>query len=118
MGGLVLGLLVASSVSFYSSQKDELTRMCAKFVLMDRLLAHYGPEAQETRSLLRSSVADFQDRMWPEEHSSRTSMPPIQSAEALYDRIQELSPQNEAQRSIKGTALSLAMEIGNARWLM
>jgi hypothetical protein len=121
MAGLVLGLLVASAVGFYSSQKDELTSMSAKFVLMDRLLAHYGPEAQETRTLLRDEVVEILDRMWPDERSSPVSpgsRMPNAGSEALYDRIQELSPQNDAQRSIKGTVLSTAMDIGNTRWLM
>jgi hypothetical protein len=118
MAALVLGLLVASAWSFYSSQKDELTLVSAKFVMLDRLLAHYGPEAKDTRAVLRSDVGVFLDRMWPGERPSHTLGVPNTGAEGLYDGIQELSPQNDIQRSIKAAALGVAMEIGNTRWLM
>jgi hypothetical protein len=119
MAGLVLGLLVASAVGFYSSQKDELTQISAKFVMMDRLLAHYGPEARAARSSLRGTVSDAIDRLWPEERSSRAPVAPeIAGADGLYDAIQELAPQNDAQRSLKSSALSVGMEIANTRWLM
>jgi len=119
MAGLVLGLLVASAVGFYSSQKDELTQMSAKFVMMDRLLAHYGPEARAARSSLRGRVSDTIDRLWPEERSSREPLAPdVASAGELYDAIQELTPQNDVQTSLKSSALSVGMEIANTQWLM
>ena len=43
MTALVLGLLVASAKSYYDTQSSELTEMSAKIVLLDRVLAHYGP---------------------------------------------------------------------------
>src|SRR5262249_13564937 len=104
MAALVLGLLVASAWSYHSSQKDELTTVSAKFVVLDRLLAHYGPEAQATRAQLRSKVAEILDRVFPDESSSRAPRPPSAGAEVLYDEIQELSPHNDAQSSIKASA--------------
>src|SRR5260221_14053458 len=47
MTALVLGLLVASAKSFYDTQISELPEMSAKIVLLDRVLAHYGPETKE-----------------------------------------------------------------------
>ena len=57
MAALVLGLLIASAKSSYDTQNAELTEMASKAVLLDRILAHYGPEAKEARDMLRSSVA-------------------------------------------------------------
>src|SRR5262249_22448420 len=37
---------------------------------------------------------------------------------ALYDKIQELSPKTEAQRSIQAQLLSMAVDIGQTRWLL
>jgi hypothetical protein len=34
------------------------------------------------------------------------------------DKIQELSPQNDAQRSLQAQAFSLAVALGHTRWLM
>jgi len=44
MCALVLGLLIASAKTYYDTQNAELTEMSAKVVLLDRMLAHYGPE--------------------------------------------------------------------------
>jgi hypothetical protein len=119
MTALVLGLLVASAASSYNAQKDELTQVSAKFAMLDRLLAHYGPETKETRDMLRSKVAGMLDQIWPHERSRGSqSAPTTLGAEALYDQIQQLSPQNDSQRFIKGEALSVAVDIGKTRWLM
>src|SRR5262252_2131392 len=56
MAALVLGLLTASAKGSYDTQKNELTEISAKVVLLDRLLAHYGPETGQARDLLKLSV--------------------------------------------------------------
>ena len=61
MAALVLGLLIASAKSSFDTQNAELTELASKAVLLDRILAHYGPEANEARELLRGSVASVLD---------------------------------------------------------
>src|SRR5580692_4605703 len=58
MAALVLGLLIASAKSSFDTQNSELMEMSSKVVLLDRVLAHYGPEAKEARDALLSSVVD------------------------------------------------------------
>src|SRR5271165_4382954 len=53
---LILGLLVYSSKGFYDTQTAEVTQLSANVVLLDRLLAHYGPEAADARAELRRSI--------------------------------------------------------------
>jgi hypothetical protein len=62
MTAVLLGLLIASAKSFYDTQNNELTEMSAKVVLLDRILAHYGPEAKEVRELLQGAVTAFSIR--------------------------------------------------------
>src|SRR3974390_3117743 len=69
MTALVLGLLVASAKSSYDTQRSELTQMAANGMLLDRALAHYGPEAKEARELLRGAVVGLLDQFWPAEAS-------------------------------------------------
>lgn len=57
MAALVLGLLIASAKSSYDAQAAALVDSSAKVVVLDRTLAHYGPETKETRELLRQFVA-------------------------------------------------------------
>ena len=56
MCALVLGLLIASAKTFYDTQSAELTEISAKTVLLDHAFAHYGPEANESRAILRALV--------------------------------------------------------------
>jgi hypothetical protein len=93
--------------------------MSAKIVVLDRILAYYGPEARAARDALRSEVAALLDQMWPQERSRGSQLSPVVGrSERLYDEIQQLSPQNDSQRFLKNNALSVAMEIGKTRWLM
>ena len=57
MAALVLGLLVSSAKNFSDAQSSELTQMSADVILLDRVLAQYGPETKEARDLLRGAVA-------------------------------------------------------------
>lgn len=119
MTALVLGLLVASAKNSYDTQSRELTEMSAKVILLDRVLAHYGPEAKEVRDLLQVVVTRFLERTWPKENAGRSMPVPAASrAEVLYDKIQELTPQNDAQRTLQSRAINMAVDIGQMRWLM
>ncbi|PWT84605.1 MAG: hypothetical protein C5B56_15310 [Proteobacteria bacterium] len=119
VSGIALGLLVAFAAGKYDTQKNELTEMSAKFALLDRALAHYGPEAKESRDQLRKTVVRTLDRIWPESRSEHSQLDPTGTGgEDLYDTIQQLSPQNDEQRAIKAQALSLLVGIGQTRWMM
>jgi hypothetical protein len=119
MSALVLGLLVASAKGSYDTQRSELIQMSAKVIVLDRVLAHYGTEAKETRDLLRHFIVSTLDRMWPSERSGAAQLKPfLGEGEALYERLQALAPQNDAQRSLQAQALSIAMDVGQTRSLM
>ena len=119
MVALVLGLLVASAKNFYDAQSNELTQMSANVILLDRALAHYGPETKEARDLLRGAVVRTLDLIWHQDHQQPSQMEPTAAGgEILYDKIQALSPQNDAQRALKSQASSMAIDLGKLRWLM
>jgi hypothetical protein len=119
MAALVLGLLVASAKGSYDAQSTELTQMSAKVVMLDRLLAHYGPETREARDLLRSTVALTLDQIWAKERTGASHLEPGSArGEGLLEKLEELSPKDDAQRYIKDQALSMELTIGETRWLM
>jgi hypothetical protein len=119
MTALVLGLLVASAKSFYDNQSTELTEMSAEIVLVDRVLAHYGPETQEVRDLLHGAVARTLELLWPQDSQRNPQVTPTASrGEIVLDKIQELSPKNDTQRSLQTQAVNMAIDIGKTRWLM
>jgi hypothetical protein len=119
MAALVLGLLVASAKGSYDAQSAELTQMSANIAMLDRVLAHYGTETKDTRDLLRGVVIRSLDGMWSKDRTSSSPMPPASAGgESLYDKIQGLSPKNDAQRAFQGQAFSMAISLGQTRWLM
>ena len=67
--GLVLGLLIASANSTYGTQSSQVQQMTANIVVLDQLLAQYGPEAVSARNLMRPAVASMTDRIWRENSS-------------------------------------------------
>lgn len=119
MSALVLGLLIASAKGAYDTQRNELTQMSAGVILLDRVLAHYGPETKDARAQLRRTVVGLHDRMWPEEISHNAQMePPSTAGEDLFDQLQALSPQTDALRLLKAQALKNAIDLGQTRWLL
>src|SRR5258708_28953295 len=87
MTALLLGLLVASAKSSYDTRSSELTQMSANIILLDRVLAHYGPETKEARTILRAAVASTLTRIWPSYGAHAPQLPPS-GEEILYDKIQ------------------------------
>mgnify|MGYP003575245026 CR=1 FL=1 len=119
MAALVLGLLVASAKSSYDTQSAEMTQLTTNVALLDRILAHYGPETKESRDFLRETVTRIVSQIWVEDGTSAgPASPKSAGGEVLYDKVQELSPKNDTQRSLKSQALSIVMETGKLRQLM
>jgi hypothetical protein len=119
MAALVLDLLIAAATTSYNTRSSELTQMAANIILFDRVLAHYGPETKEARDLLRRAVALAINRIWPENSTRPATLDPTAAwAEGLYDKIQELSPQNDTQRWLQSQALTMNTGLGQTRWLL
>ncbi len=55
LAALVLGLLVSSAKARFDQVNSELMQVAVKVVLLDRVLAQYGPEAKGVRALLRAT---------------------------------------------------------------
>jgi len=119
MVALVLGLLVASAKSFYDTQNTEVTQFAANVVLLDRILAHYGPESTESRAELSNLVTRMIELVAPTSNSNQTeSQHDMLGSELIADKIQSLTPKDENQRSLRQQALNVAIQLGQTRWLM
>jgi hypothetical protein len=119
MSALVLSLLVASAKNAYDTRSNQLVQVSADVILLDRALARYGPETKEARALLQRSVATTVERFWPAQGAKLIAIDPNASpVEALYDKVEALSPQNEAQHAMQTQAQSLAANVGRTRLLL
>ncbi len=118
MAALVLGLLVSSAKGSYDAQSSELNQLSTNVVLIDRVLAHYGPETKQVRDDLHRAVAGILDRMWAPEGTGASASEPTSGNEVILDEIRGLAPRDDMQRGLQAQALSLAMSSAQTRWLM
>jgi hypothetical protein len=119
MSALVLSLLIASAKTAFDTRSNQLVQVSADIIQVDRALARYGPETKEARSLLEHSVAATLERFWPAEGARPIAIDPKESpVEALYDKIEELSPQSDAQRALRSQAETTALDMGRTRLLL
>jgi hypothetical protein len=54
---IALGLLVGSAKTFFDTQNTEMAQIAANYVVLDRMLDQYGPEANDARATLRTVLA-------------------------------------------------------------
>ena len=118
---LIIGLLVTSAKSTYDDTNASITQGGAKIITLDYYLSHYGPEAKELRVLLRQSTAAAIERIWPDEGAQGAVWAKMAAADEtadLYNKIRELSPQNDAQKYLQTQALQIAADMMQTRWML
>jgi hypothetical protein len=115
MAALLLGLLVASAKSSYDARSNELTQLSANIILLDRALAHYGPETAEIRQMLKISTARTIDQIWA---THGAAVPSQSGGEVLFDKLQQLVPKSDEQRAIQSQAQSIIISSGQTRLLL
>ena len=121
MAALVLGLLTASAKGSFDTLDSEIKQGAANIILLDRVLAQYGPETKDTRDLLRQAVVYRLSLTWPDEASRPTQLDTpgtTPTVEGIQARIRALSPQNDGQRWLQSKAMTISGDLAAARWLM
>ena len=121
LSALILGLLVSSAKSSFDTVGSEVTQGAAKIILLDRVLANYGPAARDVREQLRRSVAAGIQMIWPEERTGVSGMTVLERAngmEMVQAKLRELTPATDAQRQLFAQALQISNDLLQARWLV
>src|SRR5215475_12711990 len=102
IAALVLGLLIAAAKSSFDTQTGQLRQITADLILLDNILAQYGPEARPIREQMRSAVGPFADQLWREKQTRVTGpYETDRAAERVDLEIQKLSPHDAVQRSLQ-----------------
>ncbi len=118
---IALGLLIGSAKSFFDTQNAEMAQIAANYVLLDRILANYGPEAADARATLRTELThrvEESGRSDGAEKAYVTIKSGARMSEATLDTLKALSPKDDNQRFLKLQCLSLEVQLGQTRWLM
>jgi len=118
MAALVLGLLISSAKSSFDAVNSELVHNAASIILLDRVLARYGPDTQTVRSQIKQSYATSIQILGS---GDAGQMKRLGSPEAInhVEGLQRaaLSPQTPLQHQLQGRAVQIADDVLAVRWL-
>ena len=88
-------------------------------VMLDQVLAKYGPETREVRAILRGAVVRIIEDTWSHDRRSSSKFGGASAGSGIIlEKIQALSPENEFQRAIKSQAWNMTLNLGQIRWLL
>src|SRR5262245_61314052 len=91
LAALALGLLVASAKTTFENANAGLRTSVARVVLLDRLLAQYGPQMAEARAQLRTIVEARLRHAWAKDASSGGEEVGI---EPVQVKLRDLNPES------------------------
>jgi len=120
LSALVLGLLIASAKSSFDAVNDGFRDVAARVILLDRVLAQYGPDAKDIRVQIRSTLAGRIDALFPDERTPGAATNALRGSaalEAVQERIRALAPANDVQRSLQSRAEQILADLAQARWI-
>ena len=118
---LVLGLLVSSAKGTFDTINDGIKQSSAKIILLDRILAQYGPDAQAVRDQIKRSLAASLQASRLRKQADGPGLAAAQStnrAEAVQVLLRALAPQTEGQRQLLAQAQQVASDMSQTRWLL
>jgi hypothetical protein len=121
LAALVLGLLIASAKTSFDQKTNQVRQMTATIILLDELLAQYGPEATPLRIRLRQSIEPLADRIWHDERIAASKPVHFESSAqslAFENELERLTPNNDSQRSLQSRAISAFTEGARTRLLL
>jgi hypothetical protein len=121
LAALVLGLLVASAKNSFDTTGAEMTQVGSKIMLLDRLLARYGPEAKPIRQDLRDALADGIKRVWPDKKSATAGSAALEERSSfakVQDELFALKPTTDFQRATLAQAEQVSNDMLQSRWLL
>ena len=119
IAALVLGLIIASAKSSYDTQSSQVQYMTANIILLDQLMARYGPETRPIRDLMRRAVAPLVEHIWGYGDSETAKDVPFFGATTFlgdaFAKIAALAPQTESQSSLKAQAIRVSTDLAQTR---
>ncbi len=113
MSALVLALLFASTRTSFERTSGLVSRLTADIAELDRVLKHYGPEAEPVRTALRGEIQPMIDSIWREDAATRGSVRDETKApdEEVLFMLQDLQPSSSKQRALQARAIQISTDL-------
>ena len=118
---LVLGLLVSSAKGTFDTINDGIKQSSAKLILLDRILAQYGPEAQGIRDQMKRSLTASLEaaKVWkPADAPGPAAVQFTNRVEGVQGLLRALTAQTDGQRQLLAQAQQVAGDMSQTRWLL
>jgi hypothetical protein len=118
---LVLGLLVSSAKGTFDTINDGIKQSSAKLILLDRILAQYGPEAQGIRDQMKRSLTASLEAARLRKLAGAPEPAAVQftnRVEGVQSLLRVLTPQTDGQRQLLAQAQQIAGDMSQTRWLL
>lgn len=118
---LVLGLLVSSAKSSFDTANSAIVQSAAKFVLLDRALAHAGPDAAAVRVQLKEGLREGIERIWPSASGNASAVQALEQGttiESVQERLRGITASNDTERSWLSQAQQLSNDLAMQRWMV
>jgi hypothetical protein len=98
--------------------KNDVAEMSYEILAIDRILAKFGPDANELRSEFRQTVEFGLDRIWPKEASQQADLKPADRGQTLVNELESLSPKDDRQTAAQTQAASMIVALRQTQWLL
>ena len=120
LSAMVLGLLVSTASSSFSTRNTEVIRFSTDLMRMDRFLQRFGPAAQTSRDLLRQFATMKYRDLFPSGGGTPNRDDPrtLTVLEQLEDEVSSLKPITSRQQWLQSRALQVVAEIETTRWAL
>ena len=120
---LVLGTLIGSAYSFYSTQKSEMETFASRALQLDMALAEYGPETAAARAQMKDTLTMVRRMLWWRDESGTmrpdfTVAEPIPHLKATDEYVASLDPKTAAQKQFQAAAAGYASAMEQTRLLI
>ena len=117
MSALVLALLFASTRTSFERTSALVSRLTADITELDRVLKHYGPEAQPVRNALRAEIQPMIDSIWRDQAIARgVKLDEAKSPEEeVLFMLQDLQPNSPRQRALQARALQVSADLAQTQ---
>src|SRR5579871_1438386 len=119
---LVLGTLVGSAYSFYSTQKSEMEAFAARAIQLDLALAEFGPETEPARARMKQQLQEIRDMVWGgnigEAVKALKVSEPLPHLRQLDEYVASLDPKTAPQRQYLAAASADVAALENTRLLI
>lgn len=118
---LVLGTLVSSSFSAFSTQESELQTLATNALELDMALAQYGPDGKPAREALRDTLDRTHELFWgkgAEDAAAFGVAAALPAIRAMNDALGALEPKTPMQKALFSSAVGYDKAIEATRLKM